>query len=648
MKNILILILFTVFSAAHAAEQIERYGVLPTIQKMTVSPNGKQVAYRAVTLEQDIISVIDIEQGENLANVDISSIKPRAISYINDDNLLLTVSGRAKIPGFKGIIDLTTASTYNIKSKEYNQLLVPGKGKIYAGQSSLHKIVGISPNGKSVYMPAYSGEPSFVGGRQVMPPMSLFKINLNGSGRPRIHKTSKGQVTDYFVNDEGDVIAIEVFDDESNTHSIFAYKGKKSEEIFAENTPYRTKNFIGVSLDQQHLFMLDEDTTNNRWSIYTLSLKNGEIVGPLYDKSDADITGHFTNTQRQVFGIRYSGFNPSYTFFDKDLDARVKAILAEYSGHSVTIEEISPNRQHVLVKVEGNQYAGEYYLYSKGKKTVFVTTSRPQIPVDDIHPMISLTFAARDGLKIPTLVTIPRSRAASLNNLPAIILPHGGPESYNAIGFDYMAQAFAQQGYLVIQPQFRGSYGFGIKHQAAGYGEWGRKALHDLTDAVDFFAGQNLIDRNRLCIVGASYGGYTALAGGAFEPDLYKCVVSINGIGNLEDMLDRTRNESGASSSALAFWEAQIFGFGEKDQSIAQQRSPENSTSTFKAPVLLIYSSKDQVVHPRQSVTMYRALKEAGKSVEQVELIDEDHYLSHGKTRLEALKATINFVNKHI
>lgn len=235
-----------------------------------------------------------------------------------------------------------------------------------------------------------------------------------------------------------------------------------------------------------------------------------------------------------------------------------------------------------------------------------------------------------------------------MKNLPAVVIPHGGPASFDKIGFNYLAQAFAQQGYLVIQPQFRSSSGFGSEHLLAGYGEWGRKMQHDLTDAVTFFTKQGMIDKNRVCIVGSSYGGYAALAGGAFTPDLFKCVVSKNGIGNLKDFQNRISREQGTSSAAFAYWNDQIGGFSDTTEDIAAQRSPELSAAAFKAPVLLVYSEKDKIVPPRQSVTMYDALKSENKQVEILKLEGDDHHLSQGETRLQALRATIEFVNKHI
>jgi len=648
MKRTIILLLLAVAPNAMSSSDIDRYGALPKIQQMSIAPDGKKVAFRLVDSDQDVVSVVDLTSGKARATIDVSSVNPRDVNFIDNRNLLLTVSALKSVLGYKGEFELATALTYNIDKKKYDQLLVPGRDNLYAAQSRLDRIVGLSPDGKSAYMPAFSGEPMFLAGKQILPPMSLFRVRVNGSGRPRIHQPGRGHARDYFVASDGKVLAIEAFDESKNTHSVSAFHGKRLVEIFSEETPYFTKSFFGVSLDEEHLFMLDQNSEANRSAIYTLSLKNGKVEGPLFEKDNADIVGQITDQQRKVLGVRYSGFNPSYAFFNADLDQRVQAIVAGFPQESVWIEQISPDRKHVLVRVEGSQSAGEYYLYSKGKNPVLITKRRPDIPSDEIHPIASVVFVARDGLKIPTLITVPRNRVDNLKNLPAVMMPHGGPASSDSIGFHYLAQAFAQRGYLVIQPQFRGSLGFGSKHQAAGYGEWGRKALHDLTDAVNFFANQDIVDSEHVCIVGASYGGYSALAGGAFTPDLYNCVVSINGIGNLNDMLSRARNEQGSNSSSLAYWKAQIYGFDEKVKDVAKQRSPELAASQFKAPVLLIHSEKDEIVHPRQSITMYRALKKARKKVQKIELEGEDHYLSHGETRLKALRAIIEFVDKHI
>ena len=169
----------------------------------------------------------------------------------------------------------------------------------------------------------------------------------------------------------------------------------------------------------------------------------------------------------------------------------------------------------------------------------------------------------------------------------------------------------------------------------------------DLSDAVRFFETKGVIDPDRVCIVGGSYGGYAALAGGAFTPELYKCVVSINGIGDLERFRNWVRGERGRSSEALAYWEMQI---GRHDYSAedARARSPEFAADNYSAPVLLIHSKSDEIVPVSQSERMHKALERAGKEVEFLRLKGDDHYLSFGETRTEALQAIVQFVEEHL
>lgn len=559
--------------------------------------------------------------------------------------MLLHISDEGRVAGYQGF-EASSAMTYSLKNKKLEQLLIPGQDNIYVAQEGLGNIIGISPDGKWVYMPAYSGDAVYSGGKQLVPPLALFKSRLKG-GRVLLHKRGVANTIDYFVDDQGKVIATESYDADENLHKVFAYPKKAAKEIYSIQTPYITKSFIGVSFDEESLVMRDYDA-NGRIAIFHIALTDGTITGPLYNKPNADISRVITDPQRKVIGVEYSGFHPSYQFFDDDLNTRVQAMLAEFPAHSVFITEISPNREHILVKVEGTQVAGDYFLFSKGQNLKYIAASRPNIPADHIHPIGTVSFKARDGLKIPTIITIPRTSVSNMKNLPAVVMPHGGPATYDAIEFNYTAQALAEQGYLVIQPQFRGSSGFGVDHLAAGYGEWGGKMQDDITDAVSFFADKGIVDKEHVCIVGASYGGYAALAGGAFTPDLYRCVVSENGVGNLEDFMTWVGEERGRSSASAEYWHAQIQGFGDQDTNKFTSRSPELYAESFTAPVLLIYSEKDTTVPPRQSVTMYNALKEAGKSVERIKLKGDDHYLFNNTTRMEALRATIDFVNKHI
>ena len=228
-----------------------------------------------------------------------------------------------------------------------------------------------------------------------------------------------------------------------------------------------------------------------------------------------------------------------------------------------------------------------------------------------------------------------------------IVMPHGGPESYDSVGFDWLAQSLANEGYLVLQPNFRGSGGFGASFAQAGYGEWGRKMQDDVTDGAKALITMGWADPNRTCIVGWSYGGYSALAGGALTPDLYKCVVAIAGVSDLKTMLGHEKRENGPDSRTYAYWQS-VIGDPDKDAAAIEAVSPYRLAANFKAPVLLIHGTDDLVVPQRQSELMDEALRAANKPVTFLRIGKDDHSLVAPESRTRALNEVAAFLKTHI
>jgi dipeptidyl aminopeptidase/acylaminoacyl peptidase len=211
-------------------------------------------------------------------------------------------------------------------------------------------------------------------------------------------------------------------------------------------------------------------------------------------------------------------------------------------------------------------------------------------------------------------------------------------------GFDWWAQAMASRGYAVLQPQFRGSDGFGWTHLSAGFGEWGRKMQTDLSDGVRYLAAQGTIDPRRVCIVGASYGGYAALAGAALDKGVYRCAVSFGGVSDLKRMVGYSRSREGAS--ALRYWD-RFMGAKDLGDPVLAKYSPALQAAGADIPVLLIHGKDDTVVPLAQSKEMADALRRAGKPVDLIVQNNADHWLSLGATRFQTLQATVAFLEKH-
>jgi dipeptidyl aminopeptidase/acylaminoacyl peptidase len=222
-------------------------------------------------------------------------------------------------------------------------------------------------------------------------------------------------------------------------------------------------------------------------------------------------------------------------------------------------------------------------------------------------------------------------------------MPHGGPASADTERFDWWAQALADQGYAVLQPNYRGS-NVTLKLMEAGYGEWGRKMQTDLSDGVQYLAKEGVIDPSRVCIVGASYGGYAALAGVTLQSGIYRCSVSVAGISDLPRMRSWTKDNQ--LGMAARYWD-RFWGVAEHDKEGLKVISPIEHVQAVTAPILLIHGRDDTVVPFEQSEVMLSALKRAGKPVEMVTLKHEDHWLSSSETRLQMLEATVAFLRAH-
>ena len=226
------------------------------------------------------------------------------------------------------------------------------------------------------------------------------------------------------------------------------------------------------------------------------------------------------------------------------------------------------------------------------------------------------------------------------------MFPHGGPEAYDSVRFDWWAQYFARQGYLVMQPNFRGSTGSGAAFKEAGRGKWGQEMQDDLTDGVHAAVKAGYVDPDRVCIMGGSYGGYAALAGGAFTPDLYRCVIAVAAVVDLPAMILNERRDYGRDHWVVAYWR-EVIGNEAKERAKLERISPVNFADDFKAPVLLIHGKDDSVVPITQSQRMHKALRAADKEVQLLRLDGEDHWMSGSATRYAMLDAITAFLAEH-
>ncbi len=631
--------------AAFAKPPLEAFGNAPEVRSVQLSPNGKKVAYLLNRNGAEQVMLYDLETKKASPLATVGDFKTRGVWFANDDYVILTASKTTRnLEYMTDKFEDTSSFAINVATQKSVQLLTKTP-ILFPAQSGLHSIEGYDPGGKHVFMSAYTTS----GSVRENPPLDLLRVSLDtGVGLASGGKSGTPHTRDWIVNAKGQVVAREDFNDKTGEYVIRVYDGDNARELHRKTEKNRSLGVVGLSADGKSLIVSDR-RESEFYSLFEMSLADGTIKGPIQKRADADIEGMLTNPGRDLAGVGYSGMFPSYEMFDDALDADIKGIQAKLPESAVRIDSWNRDWSRILLHISGGGLSERYALFDRKARTMdLVAIARPQIKTEDVGQVVTVEYKASDGLKIPSLITWPTGVAEKdRKNLPMIVMPHGGPASYDSVGFDWMAQYFANEGYMVFQPNFRGSGGFGDSFMSAGHREWGRKMQSDISDGAQALAKMGWADPTRVCIIGGSYGGYAALAGGAITPDLYKCVVAIAGVSDLREMLVQTRRDRSAESSAFRYW-SMVIGDLDKDLAAIEAVAPVNLAANFKAPVLLIHGTDDTVVLMKQSDLMEDALKKAGKNVTYLKLKGDDHNLSYTENRRAALEAMSSFVAKNI
>jgi len=335
-----------------------------------------------------------------------------------------------------------------------------------------------------------------------------------------------------------------------------------------------------------------------------------------------------------------------HVYFDPKLESLQRGLEKAFPGLSVHAVSSDLTRQTVIVATEGPKNPLTYYLLDRATHSAAtIASSYPDLQPSDLGDMKPHPYKARDGLDIHAYLTLPPGNADK--NLPLVVMPHGGRDARDVLGFDWIGQFFANRGYAVFQPNYRGSSGYGHKFTEAGLQQWGLKMQDDITDGVKKLIADGTVDPKRVCIVGASYGGYAALAGATFTPDLYACAVSFAGISDLPKVLQSERVENGQGSQAMSFWLSRI-GSQYADSEQLRATSPARHAEQVKCPILLMHGEGDTTVRIAQSELMYDALQSAHKDVQFVRFPGEDHYFTLASTRARFLGEVEKFLAAHI
>lgn len=629
-------------NAAIAAPELSEYARRPVFSGADLSPDGKQLSVSHRVDGHELLCIIQIEDSSENCIANMGYLSRISTIFLTDETVLVIA------PEWSGYVNgeyrRQSTNTFSVNLNDGKMIPLPDKApRAHERQRGKGAVVAYNPEADLVYMPMYD-DSSF-------PNLDLFEVEVK-TGRGRIAESGTRHTIDWFVRPDGRPIARENMDDDRDQYWIDVPDGNGGwRTIYSEETELIRLALSGVTGDGASLVFRKIDEPDEHGGVFRMALETGDISGPFYVDGGQNVEGLFGSLNRVFRGVVYSGIMPDYYVLDQDLDSFVSRASEQFPYASVHYLGYSKDKKRVLFSVEGDIYSGSYIVYDvDAEKFIFGLAQRPSIGREDMALVDYIEYPVDDGLSIPALLTFPKGYdLTSAKDLPTVVLPHGGPEAYDSIGYDWIAQALASRGYMVFQPNFRGSSGFGWSFAKAGRGQYGRAMQDDITEGVKALIEQGWTDPERICIAGWSYGGYAALAGGAFTPDLYKCVASIAGMADLYYELEYEREQTGEDSANYQYWLEQFSPDG-KGTSVADLSpiSPYYHVDAFKAPVLLMHGMDDGTVSIRQSERMKDAMNASGKEVRLIRFPRRGHSILEDEDREEVLSELISFIDQNI
>jgi dipeptidyl aminopeptidase/acylaminoacyl peptidase len=623
----------------HAADPppLSAYGALPEIEDMALSLSATRLAAITTIRGERQLMVMDRDL-RALRTMALGDLKVRSLEWIGDERLLIQYSQTEDLGyGFTAEQhEFTRAVIVPVDPSEDVQIVFRGDrsviGAVFGSYGQRRTARGWT---------GYFGGIELTGGtsgaRAPHFRPSLFAVDLAENRATRIAPAGgAGQNLDWLLGPDGTVAATFTIDSSGGRWNLRSHDRRLAEGV----SPGGDVGLVSLGAEGRTAIYYERNSEEDQTRWFEVALDGSGA--PVEVFADEDIERAFIDrTTGRLLGVLHGGGEDAPDFVSQDHEAIVAKVYRAFGRLDVSLVDWTADFSHMLVRTSGNGDSGSWYLVDVANlRANAVGVERLVIGPEQVGPISAVAYTAADGLELDGILTLPPGREAK--NLPLVMLPHGGPHAHDEVAFDWWAQAFASRGYAVFQPNFRGSTNRDGAFVRAGYGQWGRKMQSDISDGLAKLVEQGIVDPKRACIVGASYGGYAALAGVTLQQGLYRCAVAVAGVSDLSLMFNTDYRESGENRMLRRSLLEEL-----GPRSGFEAASPRRFAAQADAPILLIHGREDTVVPYEQSAKMADALRDAGKPYRMVDLGEEDHWLSRSTTRLQMLEATMAFVQEH-
>jgi len=623
MRNIFTIIFLTLLSSfakpAFAKTAPEAFGVLPAVYDAAISPDAAHLA---------LIINMDGQYGVRILNTKATgkkplvvllgdTAKPKWVKWVNNDRVLVAIWRSEVILGTPITSSyIITIDTVKMKTK----LLVVPKNMF---RQFNDQVIDFLPDDPKHILMSFSNSVSD------SPDIQLVDVKKGTSKRI---KRGRSYIQNWYTDLRGEPRVGQGRNDKLDVKYYLTIRdtdGKTWRD--ADDYPglEANANIFGFTGNPDELVIGQYQGKDTR-GLYVYDLGVKKITRKLFHHDDYDAGSLILSADgKSVIGVNYVADAPERELF-WTYETPLGLLHEQYPDYTIDYVDRSKDGNVMLANVSDAYDPGMLMMVNTKTKTITrIVSLRPQLKSKDLGMVISVKYAARDGVTIPAYVTLPPgvTQTSQIKNLPFIILPHGGPYARKSKRFDYFAQFFASRGYAVLQMNFRGSIGYGKAFRKAGQKNW-VLMQEDVEDGTKWLIDKGYADAGNICIAGWSYGGYAALMGAIKNPELYQCAVSMAGVTDLKAMERHMKDYRFGRTSARDLF---LDGFRDKDD--IKENSPVKRANEITIPLFLAHGENDQRVHFNQYKRMKKALKKSPAKITYMKFEDEDHFLSKQKNR---------------
>lgn len=614
------------------------FSTLPKIDSVQISPDGKQIIYFINEKSKTILVSyhLDTKKMTPVAIVDNESQRFKYAIWANNDTILFSIA----IPFNRSGVPTTETRLLVRKADASDKIRTLVKSAIqrYGNQDTISQIqdniISLLPDDNDhILLGLDLDKPNLD---------TVYKVNLYTGDMKEVQHYKKN-VRSWGADQQGRIRIGMRFDVYSTNLTILIYDLNKKEwkeawegKVLSGASPVSP---MGFGIDPNILYVRADH--NGRNAVFKVDVSKEDLPMELIAKDDKyDINGSliYSTKTRDVVGVYHGEADGRRIYWDKyykGFQAAIDKALPDTVNYLI---DFSEDERHYVVFSASNTKPGTYYLGDLDHNTMIeLANDYPQLE-GKLQGSKKITYTARDGKTIEGYLTVPASHVPG-TPCPAVIYPHGGPMARDYGGFDYWAEYFASKGLVVLQPNFRGSSGYGHEFEMEALENFGLSMQDDLTDAANWLIEQKLAIPERIAIAGGSYGGYAALMGAVKTPDLFRCAISFAGVSDLKSLL-----KSMQYYTNYAVVRKQLGTDKKKLKAV----SPLRHVDKIKIPILLAHGDEDRTVPVDQSRDMAKSLKKKKKVYTYIELEKGSHNLHLQKNRHIFFTAMDEFLDKYL